>query len=84
MKVIKVLRRVGSYEPSPHLNISEVKINILMFGSREWTDYNKVLNIMQRLKAKYKDIIIIEENSKGSKDMRLMKHNIHCYIIKGA
>lgn len=41
-------------------------MKVLIFGSRNWTNYNKILEIVQKLKAKYGDIIIIEGGCRGA------------------
>ena len=59
--------------------ILEVKMKILVFGSRDWNDYNRILDIMQRLKSKYGDIIIIEGGCKGA-DLLAKKAAAECRI----
>lgn len=54
-------------------------MKILIFGSRDWNNYKVILNVMNRLKAKYGDFVLIEGGCKGA-DLLAKKAAIECNI----
>jgi hypothetical protein len=54
-------------------------MKILICGSRHWTNYQTILNIMKRLIVKYGDITIIEGGAPGA-DTPARKAAIECGV----
>lgn len=44
-------------------------MKVLICGDRHWQNYNSILDIVKRLKAKYEDVIIIEGECDGADRM---------------
>lgn len=58
-------------------------VKVLICGDRHWTNYNSILDVVRRLKAKYGDVLIIEGEAPGA-DTLAMKAAIQLNLpVKG-